>query len=163
MKDTRVWWKSWNTRLMSKIRDNSNHIVVERISNIGMRCMPHCATHCKRGESSFLSTNLFIRNCPVRIITDSCCWSIVGNVWDVVTWLIDYHFVCSKLSGYISLIRSNWASSVINIWSATSPVISVTHIVSICTVCVPVSNHFFPCIILWRNKNIVIVLSHASF
>ena len=119
---------------MSKIRNNSNHVVIEAVSDISVTSVPHCRSHSEGGKGSLLSLHLIFINGPVWIITDSSGRVIIGKIGGIVTWLINDHFLVTEVADGVLFVVSNIASGIWSVWGATTPIISLVHVIVGCTI-----------------------------
>lgn len=103
-----------------------------------------------------------IIDAPVWVGANSSGRSVVSNVGNVVAWFINGHLLSTEWSRSVSLVWSNWASGVVDVWSALTPVVGSVHVVSINSIRLEVGKHFFPSSVLRWDQEVIVILTHAS-
>jgi hypothetical protein len=150
---------------MGNIGDHCNHIVVETVSIVGVRSMPESRSHSKSGKGLLECILVSSVNSKIGIIADSGSGVIVGNVRSIVAWLINHHLVLSKFPSSLVLdelfVVTNWASGSIS-RKASSPVVSLVHVIVSSSIRSEVITHAFPSGILRDTSCGVVEFTEAS-
>jgi hypothetical protein len=133
---------------MGKIRDDCDHVVVKAVTNVCVGTMPHGRSHSKSCESSLCSLDLFLATSPIRIIANSSCGMIIGNVRSIIAWFIDDHLFIAKVFKSVFFVVTNVTSSVRCVWSTSAPSVSLIHIVMGSAVAFEIVDHACPSIFL---------------
>jgi len=92
MKNGRVR-KVTNRGLMGNIRDNSNHVVVETVSIVGVRSVPESRAHCEGGEGLLERILGISVNREVRVVADPSGSVVVRDIGSVVARLVNDHLI----------------------------------------------------------------------
>lgn len=151
-----------DTRLMSKVRNDGNHVVVKAVANIGVTTVPHSRSHGKSGETSFETLLLFGIDRPVWVITNSSGRPVVSNVGNVVAVFVDDHLLLAEETDLFIFIVTDWASGVRSLWSAATPVVSLVHVVMLSAVALEIFDHTSPGSILRWNEKVITIFDHAA-
>lgn len=132
---------------MSNVTDDSNHVVVEAVATVGVRSMPESRAHSESSECFFESVLVIIGYRELSVVTDSCSGVVVSNVGGVVARLVDDHPVltelCSSLVFKELLVVANGASGSVS-RKASSPVVSLVHIIVSSSIGLEIFSHSTP-------------------
>lgn len=133
---------------MGNIGNHCNHVVVETVPIVGVRSMPESRPHSKSGKGLLECILVRSVNSEIGIIADSGSGVIVSDIRSIVARLINHHLVLSKFPSCLVLeelfVVTNWASGSICSRKASSPVVSLVHVVVSSSIRFEVIAHTFP-------------------
>ena len=118
---------------MGEVSDNSDHVVIKNVPNVGVATMPEGRSHSMSSKGPLEAVDLGVIDRPF-VSAGSCHGSVVSHVGDIVARLVDLHFLGSEDLRCASRIGSFWASRTISSWNTSTPVIAFAHVIFVSSI-----------------------------
>lgn len=150
---------------MSNVGYDSNHVVVKTVPIVSVRSVPEGRSHGQGSKRLFECVLISSVDSEIRVVADSSSSMVVSHIRCIVARFIDDHLVLSEFTSSLVLeellVVSNGASGSVS-RKASSPVVSLVHVIVCSSVRFEVIAHSFPGRILRNASSRIVKFTQAS-